>query len=273
MPPKSTKRTKKKTKSRYQRRYPIVPQFRDLAPDSMMLRDSYQTQIKLIPLGSIAGQSGLPHVIMFKCASGYDVYKPVSSGRESFTQVSGTTGTLHSLLTTASAYRRSYSHYYVLGSKMTVSLQSTANIQTNPEENNIVVACGVTRDSAWPTAGLASGTAIGDVQRARNSTSRQLIGNSNYGRVGNRAKIWASYSPKSALGITDTTDCDELKVSVVDGDPSEETYFYVYINGLNTATALDPTQISNQLLTVKIDYMLKFVEPIQNHNESLNPMK
>lgn len=261
------KRAKRGRKGR--KRYPTIPQFRNLAPNSLMLRDTFQSQIKLVPLGTVAGMSGLPHVALFKCSSGYDIFKPVNSSRESWLQLSGTIGNLQSLINTNAAPRRLYSHYYVMGSKITATFQPTSNIQTNPEENNVQVACGITRDALWPTASAAAGTSLHEITQARNSASRQMIGNSNYGKVGNRAKMWASYSPKDILGITDTTDNDELKVSVVDGDATENTYFYVYLNGLNKATALDPTQIPNYLINVKIDYLLKFVEPLDNHNEAI----
>ena len=158
--------------------------------------------------------SGLPHVCFFKCASGYDIYKPLTSSRESWVHLSGTVGSVQSLISSYAAPRRLYSHYYVMGSKMSVSFQPTCNIQVNPEENNVQVACGITRDALWPTASSGAATSLNEVVRARNSTSRQMIGNSNYGRAGNRAKLWASYSPKTILGITETTDNDELKVSV-----------------------------------------------------------
>lgn len=256
-------------KGRGRKRFPTIPQFRNLAPNSLMLRDTYQSQIKLVPLGTVAGMSGLGHVCLFKCAGGHDIYKPVSSARESWVQLSGTIGSLQSLINTNAAPRRLYSHYYVMGSKMTVTFQPTSNIQTNPEENNVMVALGITRDSLWPTASAAASSSLNEVQQARNSTCRQMIGNSNYGKVGNRARLFASYSPQSILGIKDTEDNDELKVNVVDGDPTEETYYYIYINGLNKATALDPTQVPNYLINVKIDYLLKFVEPLDNHNEAI----
>lgn len=262
-----SKRTNKKRTNK--RRFPTIPQFRNLAPNSLMLRDSYQTQLKLVPLGVVAGMSGLPHVALFKAASGYDIFKPVSTSRESWVELSGTVGNLASLTNSLAAPRRLYSHYYVLGSKMTVTFQPTCNIQVNPEENNVQVACGLTRDSLWPTGSAAAGTSMNEITKARNSSSRQMIGNSNHGTVGNRAKIFSSYAPKSILGINDVVDNEDLKVNVIDGDPTEETYFYIYLTGMNKATALDPTQIPNYLINVRIDYLLKFVEPQDNHNEAI----
>lgn len=248
-----------------------IPQFKNLNPSSMFLRDSYQTQLKLVPNATLGGASYAPHVCLFRAAGAGSIYNPISSGRESWLQLSGTSPSVGSV-SSGSAPRGQYNHYYVMGAKMTVSFQPTANNQdsTYHDENNVQVACGLSRDALWPTANAAGGTTLQEITHATNSKSRQTFGNTMTGAVGNRVTMTQSYSPKRVLGISDTADNEDLKVKTADGVPHEETWFYIYLAGLNTGLASDPHTIPNYIINVKIDYLLKFTEVIDQVNIALN---
>lgn len=264
------KRNTKKSKNSITK----IPQYRNLAPNTILLRDTFQTQLKLLPQGSVNGASHYPHVAFFDASSGYNIYQPVSTNRVIWSQLSGTLTDLKSLTSVhPSVYRRGYSHYYVLGSKMSVSFQPTANTVGTVTENNLQVSCGVSRDALFPTAGNASGTSLTGITEARNSSSRQILSNptgaaSKYSKI----RLFSTYSPKRLLGIKDTTDNEDLKVSVNDGKANEQTFFWICVQGLNGATIQDPTQQIPMLINVKIDYTLKFVEPNEAMNEPINPM-
>ena len=72
------------------------------------------------------------------------------------------------------------------------------------------------------------------------------------------------------LGIEDTVDCEDLKVSVVDGKAGEASHFFIALQGLNNGGAGDPTKIAPYIINVRIDYTLKFTEPVQNVNDPIN---
>lgn len=278
MPPrKNAKRNYKRKRKRYYKKqgaYMVVPQYRNLAPQSVVIKDSYQTQLKLVPNGTIAGMSHYPHVAMFDAADGYGIFNPINSGRETWDVLSQTTANeLQSLQSTSSPYRRNYSHYYVLGSKMTVTMIPTANYNS-AIEGNVQLACGVTRDHGWPTAAVGSGTTLREFTQARNTTTRQIMAaraGSTNPQQNSRCRMFATYSPKNILGIKDTTDCEDLKVNVVDGKVGEASHFFVALQGLNLGGSSDPDRILPFIINVKIDYTLKFTEPVQNHNDPINP--
>lgn len=252
----------------------VIPQYRNLAPQSVVIRDTFQCQLKLVPTGTVSGMSHYPHVCFFDAADGYNIYNPVNSGRESWQVLSQTTANeLQCLQSTNSPYRRAYSHYYVLGSKMTATLIPTANY--NPHiEGNVQLACGLSRDNAWPSAGSGSGTSLREFTQARNTTTRQIMASPGVAagapQALSRCRMFSSYSPKKILGINDTTDNDDLKVSVVDGKVGEASHFFLALQGLNTGISTDPTGIAPYIINVKIDYILKFTEPVQNVNEPIN---
>lgn len=270
MPPKTYKRKRKRTRKRGGGGKVKIPQYRNLAPQSVMIRDTYQTQLKMTPQGSVNGASHYPHVVHFDASSGYNVYNPTTTNRGTWLQLSGTLADLKSLNSVhPSLYRRGYSHYYVLGAKMSVSFQPTANSQGTTTENNLQVSCGISRDSAFPTAGNASGTTLSGVTEARNAQSRQILSNPT-GASRTKVRMFASYSPKTLLGIRDTMDNEDLRVSTIDGKASEQSFFWICIQGLNGATISDPVQQIPMIVNVKIDYTLKFVEPNESVNEPLN---
>lgn len=247
-----------------------IPQYRNLAPQSVMVRDTYQTQLKMTPSGTVNGASHYPHIVHFDASSGFNIYNPTTTNRGTWLQLSGTLADLKSLNSVhPSLYRRGYSHYYVLGAKMSVSFQPTANSQGVTTENNLQVSCGISRDSAFPAAGNVSGTTLSGVTEARNCTTRQILSNPT-GASRNKVRMFSSYSPKQLLGIKDTTDAEDLKVSVIDGKPLEQSFFWICIQGLNGATIQDPVQQIPMIVNVKIDYTLKFVEPNQSINEPIN---
>lgn len=250
-----------------------IPQFRNLAPNNLLLRDSWQTQIKLVPAGTTRGLSHYPHVAFFRASSGHDIFQPTNTARGNFIQLSGTLNDLQSLQSASPmAYRHMYSHYYVLGAKCSVSFQPTANPNGSGllMENNIQVGCGLSRDMAWPTSGSASGSSLQSLTQAKNASTRQIIANDNAtSSKYSRCRLFSSYSPKRALGIKDTTDNEDLKVSVLDGNANESTFFYITLTGLNAGGATDPEQIVPYMINVRIDYTLKFVEPNESKNPSL----
>lgn len=278
MPPRNKKKNYKRKRRNYnkgnnKRVVARIPQYRNLAPNNLLLRDTYQTQIKLVPAGTVRGLSHYPHVCFFRASSGHNIFNPVNTARGAFTQLAGTLGDLQSLQSASPmAYRSMYSHYYVLGAKMVVSFQPTANPNgsTLLMENNVQVGCGLARDMAWPTSGAASGSSLNSLTQAKNATTRQIIANDSAtaGKYG-RCRLWSGYSPKHALGIKDTTDNEDLKVSVLDGNANESTFFYITLTGLNAGGATDPEQIVPYIINVKIDYTLKFVEPNESKNEPL----
>lgn len=250
-----------------------IPQFRNLAPNNLLLRDSFQTQIKLVPAGTTRGLSHYPHVCFFRASSGHNIFNPVNTARGNFLQLSGTLNDLQSLQSAVPmAYRRMYSHYYVLGAKMSVSFQPTANPNGSGllMENNVQVGCGLARDMAWPTSGSASGSSLQSLSQAKNASTRQIIANeSNTSSRFARVRLFSGYSPKHALGINNTTDNEDLKVSVLDGNANESTFFYITLTGLNPGGATDPEQIVPYMINVRIDYTLKFVEPNESKNEPI----
>lgn len=274
MAPRKNGRKKKNGKRNNKRGWKlIIPQYRNLTPQTVLIKDSFQCQLKLVPSGSVAGMSHYPHVALFDAADGYGIFNPISSGRETWDVLSQTTANeLQSLQSTSSPYRRNYSHYYVLGSKMTATFIPTANY--NPAiEGNVQISCGVTRDSNWPAAGVGSGTSLREFTQARNTTTRQIMaaraGSTNPQQL-SRCRMFASYSPQHLLGVKDTTDCEDLKVSVSDGKVGEATHYYIALQGLNLGGAGDPTKILPFIINVRIDYTMKFTEPVQNHNDPLN---
>ncbi len=156
---------------------------------------------------------------------------------------------------------------------MTATFIPTANY--NPAiEGNVQIACGLTRDQQWPAAGAASGTTLRSFSQARNTTTRQIMaaraGSTNPQQLA-RCRMFSSYSPQHILGIKDTTDCEDLKVSVVDGKAGEATFFYIALQGLNNGGASDPDKILPFIINVRIDYTLKFTEPQQDQNSPINP--
>lgn len=251
----------------------VIPQYRNLTPQSVIIKDSFQCQVKLVPNGSIAGMSHYPHVVMFDAADGYGILNPISSGRETWDILSQTTANeLQSLQSSTSPYRRNYSHYYVLGSKMTATLIPTANYNS-AIEGNVQIACGISRDQNWPTAAVGSGTSLREFTQARNTTTRQIMAaraGSTNPQQNSRCRMFASYSPKTLLGIKDTCDCEDLKVNVVDGKVGESSHYFLALQGLNLGGAQDPTKILPYIINVKIDYTLKFTEPQQNNNDPIN---
>ena len=271
MPKKNGKKNNKKKYSK--NNLMVIPQYRNLTPQSVIIKDTFQCQLKLQPNGSVAGMSHYPHVAMFDAADGYGIFNPISSGRETWDILSQTTANeLQSLQSSTSPYRRNYSHYYVLGSKLTCTLIPTANYNS-AIEGNVQIACGVSRDSSWPTAGVGSGTSLREFTQARNCTTRQIMAaraGSTNPQQNSRCRMYASYSPKKLLGIKDTTDCEELKVNVVDGKVGDDSHYFIALQGLNLGGAGDPTKILPYIINVKIDYTLKFTEPQQNHNDPLN---
>lgn len=271
-PRKNKKNFRRKRRAKPKNQIMRIPQYRNLAPNTCLLRDTFQTQLKLSPTANVAGASHYPHVCFFDASSGHNVYNPINSGRETWNQLSGTLVDLKSLSGVhPSAYRRGYSHYYVLGSKMTVSFQPTANAASAAVENNIQVSCGLARDMSFPSAGVASGSTLTAISEARNCSTRQILCNTNNsGSRYSKVRMFSSYSPKSILGIKDTTDNEDLKTSVIDGKSPEQTFFFICLQGLNGALATDPAQQIPMLINVKIDYMLKFVEPVDEHNEPIN---
>lgn len=279
MPQKGPRKNKNNNQKRKQNKKQFaiqkIPQFRNLAPQSVVIRDTYQTQLKLVDNASVAGHSSLPHVAFFDAADGYAIFNPINSGRETWSVLSETFGGyLGSLEPASSPYRRGYSHYYVLGSKMTVTVMPTANYVAGIE-GNVQVGCGTVRDMSWPVAASGSGTSLTEFTQARNTTTRQIMASPGVAagapQAGSRARMFASYSPKKLLGIKDTTDNDDLKVSVVDGKVGEATFFYLSLQGLNSGGASDPDKIAPYIINVKIDYTLKFTEPISNLNDAINP--
>lgn len=267
------KKNNKRNRKNNKRRQKIVkiPQYRNLAPNTVLLRDTFQTQLKMIPQGSVNGASHYPHVVFFDASSGHNIYQPVSTNRVIWSQLSGTLTDLKSVSSVhPSFYRRGYSHYYVLGSKMTVSFQPTANAQGIATENNLQVSCGTSRDSLFPSAGNASGTSLTGITEARNASSRQILSNpTGASSTYSKTRLFSSYSPRKLLGIKDTTDNEDLKVSVNDGKANEQTFFWICVQGLNGATIQDPTQQIPMLINVKVDYTLKFVEPNEAMNEPI----
>lgn len=264
--------TKKNGSKKKNNQIAKIPQYRNLAPNSVMIRDTFQTQLKMSPVGSLGGLSHYPHVCFFDASSGFNVYNPISTTRGTWLQLSGTLTDLKSVSSVhPSVYRRGYSHYYVLGSKMTVSFQTTANDQSVVTENNLQVSCGVSRDTNFPQAGNASGTSLTGITEARNASSRQILSNPT-GTSNNKKSLFSTYSPKSILGIEDTTDNEDLKVNVIDGKAQEQTFFWICIQGLNGAAMTDPQTQIPMLVNVKIDYTLKFVEPNEAMNEPINSM-
>lgn len=249
----------------------VIPQYRNLAPNILMLRDSYQTQIKLVPSGTTRGLSHYPHVCFFRASSGHDIFQPANTARGNFLQLSGTLNDLQSLQSAnPMAYRSMYSHYYVLGAKLSVTFQPTANPNGSGllMENNIQVGCGLSRDMGWPTSGAASGSSLQSLTQAKNASVRQLIANDNNTNAA-RCRLFSGYSPQRALGIKDTDDNEDLKVSVLDGNAAEATFFYITLTGLNPGGATDPEQIVPYIINVKIDYTLKFVEPNESKNQPI----
>jgi len=250
-----------------------IPQFRNLAPQSITIRDSYQTQLKVADLGSINGMSALPHVAFWDASCGSIIFNPqAAGGRTQWSTLSATDNNMLGSLTTISQYRRSYSHYYVLGSKLTVTVMPTANY--NPGiEGNVQIACGTVRDMSWPSATSSGGTPLGEFTDARNTTTRQIMASPGVAagapQAGSRARMFATYSPKKLLGIKDVEDNEDLRVSVVDGKSTEKTFFYLALQGLNPGGGSDPTSIAPYIVNVKVDYTLKFVEPISQFNQPL----
>lgn len=247
-----------------------IPQYRNLAPQSVMVRDTFQCQLKLKPTATLAGSSHLPHVAFFDAADGYLIYNPLSSGRENWNTLSDTyNNTLQSLQSTNSQFRRNYSHYYVMGSKMTVTMIPTANYVANIE-GNVQLACGITRDTSWPVANQMNGTPLTEFTQARNTTVKQIMASPGVAagapQALSRVRMFSSYSPQKLLGITDTTDCEDLKVSVVDGKVGEASHYYIALQGMNLGAASDPAQIAPYIINVKIDYLLKFTEPEPQNN-------
>jgi len=250
-----------------------IPQFRNLAPQSITIRDTYQTQIKMSDQGSVNGMSALPHVAFWEASSGYAIFNPLAAGgRSSWSTLSATASNMLGSLTTISQYRRSYSHYYVLGSKMTVTVMPTANYNAGIE-GNVQIACGTVRDMSWPTSTSSGGTPLGEFTDARNTTTRQIMASPGVAagapQAGSRARMFATYSPKSTLGIKDVEDNEDLRVSVVDGKATEKTFFYLALQGLNPGGGSDPVAIAPYIINVKVDYTLKFVEPIAQFNQPL----
>lgn len=261
---------RKRRNNKKKRMLTRIPQYRNLAPNNLLLRDTFQTQIKLTPAGTIRGMSHYPHVCFFRASSGHNIFNPVNTARGSFLQLSGTLNDLQSLQSASPmAYRSMYSHYYVLGAKMVVSFQPTANPNGSQllMENNVQVGCGLSRDMAWPTSGTATGSSLQSLTQAKNASTRQIIASENNtaGKYA-RARLFSGYSPKRALGIKDTTDNEDLKVSVLDGNANESTFFYITLTGLNPGATTDPEQIVPYIINVKIDYTLKFVEPQESKN-------
>lgn len=251
-----------------------IPQFRNLAPQSVVIRDTFQTQLKLNDNASVAGMSALPHVCFFDASAGNIIYNPINAGGRSVWSVLSTTQNNQlGSLSTISEYRRSYSHYYVLGSKMTVTFLPTANY-TAGIEGNVQVSAGLTRDMSWPTATVGGGTPLGEFTEARNMTTRQIMASPGVAagapQAGSRARLFATYSPKKHLGLKDTVDNDDLRVSVVDGKAPEQSLFVIALQGLNPGGASDPDKIAPYIINVKVDYTLKFVEPISQFNAALN---
>lgn len=251
-----------------------IPQYRNLAPQSVMIKDSFQCQLKLVPTGTVAGMSHYPHVAMFDAADGYGIFNPISSGRENWNILSQSTANeLPSLQSGVSPYRRGYSHYYVLGSKLTATFIPTANYSSGIE-GNVQLACGLTRDSAWPTATAGSGTSLREFTQARNTTTRQIMASPGVAagapQALSRCRMFSSYSPKKILGIKDVVDCEDLKVNVVDGKVGEDTHYFIALQGLNLGGSADPEKIAPYIINVRIDYVLKFTEPQQNINEPIN---
>lgn len=274
MAPRKSKRPVKRKRVNKNQKMLRIPQFRNLAPQSILVRDSYQCQLKMMPTGSLPGLSHYPHVAFFDAADGYHIFNPVNSGRENWNILSETlNSTLQSLTAVTSPYRNNYTHYYVMGSKMTVTFIPTANYNANIE-GNVQLACGITRDSSWPTAGSASGTPLKEFTQARNTTTRQIMASPGVAagapQALSRARMFSSYSPKNLLAIKDVTDNDDLKVSVVDGKVGEASHYFIALQGLNLGGAGDPDAIAPYIINVKIDYTLKFTEPNQQINDPLN---
>lgn len=276
MPPRRNNRRYNKKKRGYKKnKYGLmtIPQYRNLTPQSVVIKDSFQCQLKLVPTGTVAGMSHYPHVVMFDAADGYGILNPINSGRETWDVLSQTTANeLQSLQSSTSPYRRNYSHYYVLGSKLTATLIPTANYTPQPE-GNIQISCGISRDNAWPTAGAGTGTSLREFTQARNCTTRQIMAaraGSTSPQQNSRCRMFSSYSPSKLLGIKDTTDCEDLKVSVNDGKVGEASHYYIALQGLNLGGGSDPEKILPYIINVRIDYVLKFTEPQQNHNDPLN---
>ena len=276
MPPRKYKKKNYKKKRRGNKNQQMlrIPQYRNLAPQSILVRDSYQCQLKLEPTGTIAGMSHYPHVAHFDAADGYAIFNPVNSGRENWNVLSETlNSTLQSLTAVTSPYRNNYTHYYVMGSKMTVTFIPTANYNANIE-GNVQLSCGISRDSTWPTAGTGSGTSLKEFTQARNTTTRQIMASPGVAagapQALSRCRMFSSYSPKKLLAIKDVTDNSDLKVSVVDGKAGEASHYFIALQGLNLGGAADPDGIAPYIINVKIDYTLRFTEPNQQINDPLN---
>jgi hypothetical protein len=138
----NNKKVKRRTNKKNYKQTMVIPQYRNLAPQSVMIKDSFQCQLKLIPTGTLAGLSHYPHIAFFDAADGYGIFNPQSSGRETWDILSQSTANeLPSLQSSVSPYRRGYSHYYVLGSKLTATFIPTANY-TSGIEGNVQLACG-----------------------------------------------------------------------------------------------------------------------------------
>lgn len=272
--PKRIRNKNHKKRANKNQRMLRIPQYRNLAPQSVVVRDSYQCQLKMKPTASLAGSSHLPHVAFFDAADGYAIFNPVNSGRENWNILSETlNSTLQSVTAVTSPYRNNYTHYYVLGSKMTVTFIPTANYNANIE-GNVQLACGITRDSAWPVASQLSGTPLKEFTQARNTTTRQIMASPGVAagapQALSRCRMFSSYSPKKLLGIKDTVDNDDLKVSVVDGKVGEASHYYIALQGLNLGGSGDPAVIAPYIINVKIDYLLKFTEPNSQINDPIN---
>ena len=126
----------------------------------------------MVDFGSVNGMSVLPHVAFWEVSSGYAIFNPlVAGGRTSWSILSVIDNNMLGLFSTISQYRRSYSYYYVLGSKLTVMVMPTANY--NPGiEGNVQIACGTVRDMSWPLATFFGGTPLGEFTDARNTIIR-----------------------------------------------------------------------------------------------------
>ena len=85
-------------------------------------------------------------------------------------------------------------------------------------------------------------------------------------QAGSRARMFATYSPKTVLGIKDVEDNEDFRVSVVDGKATEKIFFYLALQGLNPGGGSDPVGIAPYIINIKVDYTLKFVEFIVQFN-------